>query len=77
MTKIDVVAQATYPVSLPNGRHLYPGEIARKIDRTPEIETSLQVGFLRDVTPQPTSTKEETQRKPRAEIARDENQEEA
>ena len=71
MTKIDVVAQASYPVSLPSGRHLAPGEVARGIERSPEIETSLLVGFLREVEP----LIETSPRKPRAEIARDDNQE--
>ena len=70
MTKIDVVGQAPYPVPISTGRHIAPGEIARGIERTPEVETSLLVGFLREVAPLETPT-----RKPRAETARDDNQE--
>jgi hypothetical protein len=77
MTKIDVVAQATYPVPITYGRHLFPGEIARRIERTPEIEAQLKLGFLRETQPLPETIpeKENTPRKPRAELARDENQE--
>lgn len=77
MNKIDVVAQAPYPVPLPSGAHLEPGGIARKIDRTPEVETQIELGFLREVDPSniPSVKEEITPRKPRAEVARDENQE--
>ncbi len=69
MTKIKVVAQAPYPVAVDSGRHLLPGEVAT-IERTPEVESQLTLGFLRQVreviveTPSP---KEDTSsRKPRA-----------
>jgi len=76
MTKIDVVAQATYPIPITYGRHLVPGEIARKIERTPEIESQLKLGFLREIQPLlEVIPEKETPRKPRADIARDENQE--
>lgn len=71
-TKIDVVAQAPYPVALDSGRHLLPGEIAKNIELTPEVESQLKLGFLREVAriPELPSTKESTQ-KPRANPARE------
>lgn len=66
MTKVTVVAQAPYPVSVDSGRHLEPGEIA-SVNRTPAVEEAFVTGFLREV---PEAAK--PQRTP-APSARDEN----
>lgn len=75
-TKITVVGQAPYPVAVDSGRHIAPGEIAKGIDRSSEVESLLTLGLLREVaeiiaTPSP----KEVPLKPRADKARDENQE--
>lgn len=59
MRKITVVAQAPYPVPLPNGRHLLPGEIAKDIDAD-AIESELAIGFLREVAKLPAEEKTPT-----------------
>lgn len=77
MTKIHVVAQAPYPVAIDSGRHLAPGEIAR-IEKTPEVESQLTLGFLREIPARievPSEKEETTTRKPRATVAREESQE--
>lgn len=48
MTKLTVVNSAPYPVALPNGRHLSPGEIALVPD-SEELRSLQKLGLLRVV----------------------------
>ena len=64
MRKITVVAQAPYPVALPNGRHVAPGEVAKDVDAD-AITDELALGFLREVAPSiEEKTPQKTERTP-------------